>query len=187
MPDVTVPVATYTGWNPRAPETGGAGQIVSMQGSTLPFPATRAEREQRGDPRPSIEERYRDRDDYWRGCAPPPRSWSRQRLHPGGRRRPRRRARRRALRRLRQHPGPPSAANSSPSPSGTESMRRSAGACPPPVTPGTGGGQAPALRIYEAAGEGSSPAAGREAFPAQARRPRRCTCPREAASQPGLD
>jgi Alpha/beta hydrolase domain len=64
LPDLTVPVASYTGWNPRAPETGGAGQILSMQGSTLPFAATRAERERRGDPRPSIEERYRDREDY---------------------------------------------------------------------------------------------------------------------------
>jgi hypothetical protein len=35
-----------------------------MQGSTFPFAATRAERERLGDPRPSIEERYRDRDDY---------------------------------------------------------------------------------------------------------------------------
>jgi hypothetical protein len=64
MPDVSVPVATYTGWNSRAPETGSAGQLNLMQGSTFPFPATRAERERRGDPRPSIEERYRDRDDY---------------------------------------------------------------------------------------------------------------------------
>ncbi|MGE3273277.1 MAG: alpha/beta hydrolase domain-containing protein [Chloroflexota bacterium] len=64
MPDVSVPVATYTGWNPRAPEVGGTGQINLMQGSTFPFPATRAEREQRGDPRLSIEERYGDRDDY---------------------------------------------------------------------------------------------------------------------------
>ena len=64
MPDVAVPVATYTGWNPRAPETGGKGQINLMQGSTFPFAATRAEREQRGDPRSSIEERYRDREDY---------------------------------------------------------------------------------------------------------------------------
>jgi len=64
LPDLTVPVASYTGWNPRAPETGGDGQVLSMQGSTLPFPATRAERVQRGDPRLSIEERYRDRDDY---------------------------------------------------------------------------------------------------------------------------
>ena len=64
LPQVEVPVATYTGWNPRASETGGPGQIIPMQGSTLPFAATRQEREQRGDPRPSIEERYRDRDEY---------------------------------------------------------------------------------------------------------------------------
>jgi hypothetical protein len=64
MPDVSVPVATYTGWNPRAPETGGAGQQNLMQGSTFPFPATRADRERTGDPRLSIEERYRDRDEY---------------------------------------------------------------------------------------------------------------------------
>ena len=61
---IAVPVATYTGWNPRAPETGGTGQINLMQGSTFPFAATKAERERTGDPRPSIEERYRDRDDY---------------------------------------------------------------------------------------------------------------------------
>ncbi len=64
LPDLTVPVASYAGWNPRAPETGGTGQILSMLGSTLPFPATKAEREGRGDPRPSIEERYRDREEY---------------------------------------------------------------------------------------------------------------------------
>jgi hypothetical protein len=64
LPDITVPVASYTGWNPRHPDTGGEGQILSMMGSTLPFPATKAEREQRGDPRSSIEERYRDRLDY---------------------------------------------------------------------------------------------------------------------------
>jgi hypothetical protein len=64
MPDVAVPVATYTGWNPRHPDTGGTGQINLMQGSTFPFPATKAERERTGDPRPSIEERYADRDAY---------------------------------------------------------------------------------------------------------------------------
>jgi hypothetical protein len=64
LPDLTVPVATYVGWNARAPETGGAGQTIPMQGSTFPFAATAAERQASGDPRPSIEERYRDRDDY---------------------------------------------------------------------------------------------------------------------------
>ena len=64
LPDLTVPVATHTGWNPRHPETGGAGQIIDMQGSTLPFPRTppiaRAPATRAG----SIDERYRDRDDY---------------------------------------------------------------------------------------------------------------------------
>ncbi len=64
MPDVTVPVATYTGWNPRHPATGGPGQIVPMQGSTMPFPRTAAERERTGDPRRPLDERYRDRGDY---------------------------------------------------------------------------------------------------------------------------
>ena len=35
-----------------------------MMGSTLPFPRTRVEREMRGDPRPSIEERYASREVY---------------------------------------------------------------------------------------------------------------------------
>lgn len=64
LPDLTVPLGTHLGWNPRDTATGGSGQIIPMQGSTLPFPATRVERERSGDPRPSIEERYRDRDDY---------------------------------------------------------------------------------------------------------------------------
>jgi hypothetical protein len=64
LPDVAVPVATYTGWNPRHPDTGGAGQILPMLGSTVPFPATVGERERTGDPRASIAERYGDRSDY---------------------------------------------------------------------------------------------------------------------------
>ena len=64
MPDVAVPLVTYTGWNPRHPETGGAEQILPMQGSTFPFARTADERARTGDPRPAIAERYRDRDDY---------------------------------------------------------------------------------------------------------------------------
>jgi len=37
---------------------------MSMKGSTLPFARTADERAQRGDPRPSIAERYASRDDY---------------------------------------------------------------------------------------------------------------------------
>ena len=51
------------GWNPRSPETGRRGQILPMQGSCRSW-RREAERLERRDPRPSIEERYRDRDDY---------------------------------------------------------------------------------------------------------------------------
>ncbi len=64
LPDISVPVATYTGWNPRGSTIGGAGQIVMMLGSTLPFAATEEERRRTGDPRPSVAERYGDRDGY---------------------------------------------------------------------------------------------------------------------------
>src|SRR5438309_1625530 len=64
VPDVSVPVATHTGWMPRHPDTGGAGQFLDMMGTTVPFAPTDLERRERGDPRLSIAERYRDRDEY---------------------------------------------------------------------------------------------------------------------------
>ena len=72
LPDLTVPLGSHTGWNPRHPDTCTAnerslGQGVDMFGSTLPFPRTRAERERRRDPRLSIQERYADRADYLNG------------------------------------------------------------------------------------------------------------------------
>jgi hypothetical protein len=66
LPDISVPLATYTGWNLRHPDIGGSGQTLSLLGSTIPFPATQAEREASGDPRPSIEERYASKQDYLR-------------------------------------------------------------------------------------------------------------------------
>ena len=66
LPDISVPLATYTGWNVRHPDIGGPGQTVSLLGSTIPFPATRAERQASGDPRRSIAERYASQEDYLR-------------------------------------------------------------------------------------------------------------------------
>jgi hypothetical protein len=66
LPDVSVPLATYTGWNLRHPDIGGPGQTLSLLGSTISFPATPAERQAAGDPRPSIEERYPSKEDYLR-------------------------------------------------------------------------------------------------------------------------
>jgi hypothetical protein len=59
-----VPVATFAGWNPRHPDQGAPGDLMSMMGSTLPFAPTAALRQASGDPRPSLSERYGDRDGY---------------------------------------------------------------------------------------------------------------------------
>jgi len=62
--ELGAPLATFTGWNPRHPEQGAPGDLMAMIGSTLVFPRDRAEREQRGDPRVSIAERYASRAAY---------------------------------------------------------------------------------------------------------------------------
>jgi hypothetical protein len=64
LPDLTVPLATYTGWNLRHPQIGAPDQLMSLMGSTIPFPATRRDREALGDPRPSIGERSSSKADY---------------------------------------------------------------------------------------------------------------------------
>ncbi len=64
LPEVAVPLATYTGWNLRAPEIGAPEELFSMAGSFLPFAPTRAERARLGDPRASVEERYPSREAY---------------------------------------------------------------------------------------------------------------------------
>jgi alpha/beta hydrolase family protein len=63
-PELLAPLATFTGWNLRHPDQGAPGDLMSMVGSTLPFPLTRDERERTRDPRPSIQERYGDRESY---------------------------------------------------------------------------------------------------------------------------
>ena len=64
LPEVVVPLATYTGWNFRNSRIGGTNQIVALLGSYVPFAQTKAEREAKHDPRRSIEERYASRDQY---------------------------------------------------------------------------------------------------------------------------
>jgi len=58
-----VPIGTYTGWNLGRKDRFENG-LCNLQGSFIPFAATRAEREATGDPRPSLEERYPTRDVY---------------------------------------------------------------------------------------------------------------------------
>lgn len=64
LPDLAAPLATFTGWNFRRPETGGTHLLVSLLGSYVPFPRNEAEREAKGDPRRSVQERHRDRSTY---------------------------------------------------------------------------------------------------------------------------
>jgi hypothetical protein len=64
LPELAVPLATYTGWNLRDAKIGAPEAIQSMVGSFIPFAKTKAEREQSGDVRLSIEERYTSRDQY---------------------------------------------------------------------------------------------------------------------------
>ncbi|HIB10500.1 MAG TPA: hypothetical protein EYO17_00990 [Dehalococcoidia bacterium] len=70
LPDLTVPVATYTGWNLRDASIGNPSLFIGISGGlagwTLPFQKTAADRETTGDPRRSISERYDSRDSYLR-------------------------------------------------------------------------------------------------------------------------
>jgi hypothetical protein len=63
-PEVAVPLATYTGWNLRRKEFGADAQLANLLGSFIPFPKTKAQREQTSDPRASVEERYGDAATY---------------------------------------------------------------------------------------------------------------------------
>jgi Alpha/beta hydrolase domain len=57
------PLGTYTGWNLTA--SGPLkGQVCGNLGGFIPFAKTKAERLASGDPRLSLEERYRSHDDY---------------------------------------------------------------------------------------------------------------------------
>ena len=64
LPEIAVPLGAHTGWNLRHVSIGGEAQRLVFAGATIPFARTRREREASGDPRASIEERYRSRDDY---------------------------------------------------------------------------------------------------------------------------
>jgi len=64
LPDVAVPLATYTGWNFRNNAIGGTEQFFPLLGGYIPFARAKVEREQARDPRLSVEERYHSRDEY---------------------------------------------------------------------------------------------------------------------------
>ena len=57
------PLGSYLGWNVTA-SGFFKGQICGFAGGSVPFAATRAERERAGDPRRSVEERYGTQEGY---------------------------------------------------------------------------------------------------------------------------
>ena len=64
MPELAVPLATYTGWNLFNDRSGPTDVLSSMQGSYISLARSGADRKRSNDPRASIEERYRDKDQY---------------------------------------------------------------------------------------------------------------------------
>jgi hypothetical protein len=61
---MSVPLATYTGWNLRAPAIGAPTQRSSFQGSFVPLHRTAAEAQAAHDPRKPIGERYKNYAEY---------------------------------------------------------------------------------------------------------------------------
>jgi hypothetical protein len=62
--ELQAPLGTHTGWNLRAADTGFAWATSRFDGSFVPFARTEAERAAAGDPRPSLEARYANRDAF---------------------------------------------------------------------------------------------------------------------------
>ena len=64
LPEVDVPLGTFTGWNYQLPELRNLDYLSGLAGSFIPFALTAEQRKTSGDPRKSIAERYSGRDDY---------------------------------------------------------------------------------------------------------------------------
>jgi hypothetical protein len=64
LPELAVPLGTYTGWNITIPQLSDLRYLSGLVGGFEPFARTREQRNASGDSRPSIAERYRGRPDY---------------------------------------------------------------------------------------------------------------------------
>jgi hypothetical protein len=64
LPEIAVPLGTFTGWNVSEPPLVGLRYLAGLLGSFEPFARTRDDRERVGDPRVSIAERYSGKQDY---------------------------------------------------------------------------------------------------------------------------
>jgi len=63
-PELSVPLATYTGWNFTQPERGDPDSLVALAGAYIPFAINAEARAADADPRLSITERYRSKVDF---------------------------------------------------------------------------------------------------------------------------
>jgi len=64
LPEVAVPLGTYTGWNVTVPQLKDLGYLSGLVGGFEAFALTREDRQKSGDARLSINERYSGRQDY---------------------------------------------------------------------------------------------------------------------------
>jgi hypothetical protein len=62
--ELRAPLATYVPWNLRWGYEGGPEELTRSLGTYIPLSRTEAERAEWGDPRPSLEALYRDKDAY---------------------------------------------------------------------------------------------------------------------------
>ncbi len=79
LPPVAAPIATTTGWALRSAEFGGPDGCEAS-GQLIPFATTKAERLAAGDPRRSLEERYKDHDGYVKAVTKAARKLEKKRL-----------------------------------------------------------------------------------------------------------
>ncbi len=61
---VSVPLASFTGWNRYKARISSSDANPGNSGATLPFAWTKSQRAALGDPRRSVEERYESREAY---------------------------------------------------------------------------------------------------------------------------
>ena len=64
LPEIAVPLGTYTGWNVTVPPLPGLRYLAGLVGSFVPFAPTRDARLAAGDERRAIAERYDSREAY---------------------------------------------------------------------------------------------------------------------------
>jgi hypothetical protein len=81
LPDVAAPIATMSGWGLRAPAFGGGPwDGCEASGQWIPFETTKAARQAKGDPRKSLEERYKSHAGYVKAVAKEARKLEERRL-----------------------------------------------------------------------------------------------------------